>query len=434
MSVRDFVAAYEASPDIHSTKMDAIVSFAARQMTCSHCGKCTRRCQVLEGPGLDIGTIAAAYDAVMALPEDQQVPAVIELMNERPELYHALRQCCFCGHCTAACAHHVLAPEDMRVWRELFMRVGYMPIDDSKLVMVDNEWHIFSAYRAIHAVAYPEYVSLAAAAEAGPGLVDTLFFPGCSLVSYAPEVTRAVGDWLSESGVKWALSDGCCGSPLMSAGMFDRAAALRQGFIQQMQQAGITRMVTVCPGCADEFADDMPADIQIVPLPELMLELAKAREAAGQAVGFTPLPRESVTFFDSCHDRLTGSNGRPIRELVRRYAPGARQVEMEHCKRDTLCCGAGGAVASYDPQITDDRVWQVMKEARATSTQTVITMCPTCTYTLAQANLNAPERGMDSKHYLELLFGVEIDWAAVFANLGGMWTGEYGPWLTETFY
>ncbi|WP_251211856.1 (Fe-S)-binding protein [Adlercreutzia murintestinalis] len=434
MAVRDFLAAYEASPSIHNAKMDAIVSFTARQLTCSHCGKCTQRCEVLRGPGLDIGTIAAAYDRISALPEDEQPQTVMALVAEDYLLYNALRQCCFCGHCTAACAHHVLAPEDMRAWRQLFMRAGLMPPDDSKLVMVDNEWNIFSAYRAIHGVAYPEYVSLAAAAEAGPGLADTLFFPGCSLVSYAPEVTRAVGDWLAACGVKWALCDGCCGSPLMSAGLFERAEALRCGFVEQMQQAGIRRMVTVCPGCADEFADDMPADIAIVPLPALMLELAERRVAAGEPVGFAPLLRESVTFFDSCHDRLTGRNGRAIRELMRRFVPDARQAEMEHCKRDTLCCGAGGAVAAYDPQITDDRVWQVMEEARATATQTVITMCPTCTYTLAQANLNAPERGMDSKHYLEMLFGVEIDWAAVFANLGGMWTGEYGPWLTQTFY
>ena len=35
---------------------------------------------------------------------------------------------------------------------------------------------------------------------------------------------------------------------------------------------------------------------------------------------------------------------------------------------------------------------------------------------------------------LELLFGQTIDWPQVFAQLGGMWEGEYGPWLTQTFF
>ena len=38
------------------------------------------------------------------------------------------------------------------------------------------------------------------------------------------------------------------------------------------------------------------------------------------------------------------------------------------------------------------------------------------------------------RHYLELLFGQTIDWPQVFAQLGGMWEGEYGPWLTQTFF
>lgn len=220
----------------------------------------------------------------------------------------------------------------------------------------------------------------------------------------------------------------------MSAGLFERAAGLRERFIAQMQQAGITRMVTVCPGCADEFADDMPAGISIVPLPELLEQLAAQRAAQGRPSGFAPLERASLTFFDSCHDRGDGRNARAIRRLMREHLSGACQLEMEHARRQTLCCGAGGAVASYDAELTDDRVWQVMAEARATGAQTVVTMCPTCTYTLAQANLSAPGKGMDSKHYLEVLFGVQIDWAQVFDQLGGMWTGEYGPWLAATFY
>lgn len=434
MSVREFLAAYEQSEGIHNAKMDALVQFSARQLTCSHCGKCTRRCAVLRDPGLDIGRVSAEYDRLAALPPDELPGALMALLTEDFPLYNALRQCCFCGYCTAECPHHVHAPEDMRPWRELFMRTDIMPPADSRLVAVDEEWHIFSAYRAIHGIGYADLLSLQAAAEGGPGLADTLFFPGCSLVSYAPEVVRAVGAWLTESGVAWALGDACCGSPLMSAGLFERASELRARIVAQMQQAGITRMVTVCPGCAEEFADDMPAGMSIVPLPELMERLVAERAAQGLPSGFTPLERESLTFFDSCHDRADGRNARAIRRLMRAHLPGARQAEMEHTKRQTLCCGAGGAVASYDAELTDDRVWQVIAEARATGVQTVVTMCPTCTYTLAQANLSAPEKGMDSKHYLELLFGVQIDWAQVFDQLGSMWTGEYGPWLTATFY
>ncbi len=417
-----------------SKKLDILAAWMDGQLTCSHCGKCTRRCDILEGPGLDMGQVIAAYQAITSRPHDEQPQALIELVQEDYELYNTLRRCCFCGHCTAACARHIGAPDHMRAWRELFMRADLMPPDDSKLVMVDNEWHIFSAYRAIYGIGYADLVTLDAAAEHGPGLADALFFPGCSLASYAPEVVRAAGAWLSASGVSWALSDACCGSPLMSAGLFERAHDLRASIIERMQQAGITRMVTICPGCADEFRPDLPAGITITPLPELLLEGARARVERGEESGFDPVPLASITFFDSCHDREDARNANALRALFAQFAPEATQFEMDHAKRGTLCCGAGGAVASYDAAITDERVWRVIGEAKRTGADALITMCPTCTYTVAQALLGAPAEGMESLHYLEALFGVRIDWTQVFQQLNDMWTGEYGPWLNQTFF
>ena len=107
---------------------------------------------------------------------------------------------------------------------------------------------------------------------------------------------------------------------------------------------------------------------------------------------------------------------------------------MDHRRRGTLCCGAGGAVASFDGDITNRRVWRVIEEARKTGAETLVTMCPTCTYTVAQACLESPGRAIGNRQYLELLFGEAIDWAQVFDQLGSMWTGEYGPWLMQTLY
>lgn len=431
---KEDLSAIEALGD---PKLTALTQLASKQFTCTHCGKCTRRCEVLYGPSLDMGRIREGYESIVALPFEDQVTATLELMASDYALYNALRQCCFCGYCTAACGNHVPAPEDMRAWRELFMRADLMPPQDSKLVMVDEEWNIFSAYRAIYDISYPEYVSLAAAAEAGRSgspVADTLLFPGCSLVSYAPEVIRALGTWMTEAGIAWALSDGCCGSPLMSAGLFERAEALRASFIDQMREAGIKRMVTICPGCADEFRGDLAEEIELVPLPELLWEVEMARAQVGEDSGFSPLEVGSLTFFDSCHDRDDTRNAQALRALMRRFVPMAAQRELDHLKRGTLCCGAGGAVGSYDADITERRVRRIIDEGKATGAEVMVTMCPTCAYTIAQANLAQPEEALVSLHYLEILFGVKIDWSLVFYQLNAMWSGEYGPWLNVTFF
>ena len=91
-------------------------------------------------------------------------------------------------------------------------------------------------------------------------------------------------------------------------------------------------------------------------------------------------------------------------------------------------------MASFDGDITNRRVWRVIEDARKTGAETLVTMCPTCTYTVAQACLESPGRAIGNRQYLELLFGETIDWAQVFDQLGSMWTGEYGPWLMQTLY
>ena len=418
-----------------SPVVNMLAAWAKKKLTCSHCKRCTLRCEVLKEPSLDIGLVEEGHARIVALDRAAQPSAVLALVNEHPELYHALRRCCFCGHCTATCQTHMLAPDRMRAWRLLFMQAGLMPPEDSRLVMVDQEWNIFSAYRAIYGISYPEFPSLRDVATQGSGVVDTVFFPGCSLVSYTPELIRTVGTWLNSQNIAWALSDDCCGSPLMSAGLFDQAADLRTRILEQMRAAGIKRMITVCPGCGDEFAELFQGEIDIVPLPEVLLQKSRAARKAGEPTGFTPLSVPSLTFFDSCHDRTDSRHGKAIRQLMRENLPQAKICEMDHRLKGTLCCGAGGAVAGYDDSLTQGRVELIIEEARKTKASTLVTTCPTCTYTVAQACLAAtPEQGIGNRHYLELLYGQTIDWEQVFSQLGSMWEGEYGPWLTQTFF
>lgn len=94
------------------------------------------------------------------------------------------------------------------------------------------------------------------------------------------------------------------------------------------------------------------------------------------------------------------------------------------------CCGAGGAVNSFEPDRVDGQT--ELKLSFAPEGSTVVTMCPTCTYTYAFYLMNHP-RELGNKHYAELLFDTQIDWDLVYAQLSGMWTGEYGPWLSQVF-
>ena len=86
---------------LDAAKLDMLAAWANKKLTCAHCKRCTLRCEVLKEPGLDMGQVEEGYGAIAALPFDDQPAAVLQLVQDRPELYHALRRCCFCGFCTA---------------------------------------------------------------------------------------------------------------------------------------------------------------------------------------------------------------------------------------------------------------------------------------------------------------------------------------------
>jgi Fe-S oxidoreductase len=370
----------------------------------------------------------------------------------------------------------------VRPWRWLYALAQVLDPADIKSVQVDTEWHIFSVYRAVYGIHYTEFLMLADAAAAAPsdaaaaapsaataeraltssasssetaasetaassasgtGIVDTLFFPGCSLISYAPDLVRKVGAWLSAQGFSWALSDSCCGSPLISHGRPDRARVLRHRIVEQCRAAGIRRVLTVCPGCGDELLSLLAQEgIEVIPLPRLLAEagvqvssaafaptpatptLAPAPAPAPSAAPATP----TLTFFDSCHDRLQ-QHGIPIRRLFARLP----SVELAHHCRNTLCCGAGGGVSSFDADISDRRLEHLLGEAADAGAGALVTTCPTCTYTFAYKRLlgsTTPVLAhLDCHHYLEYVFETPIDWPTVFSQLQDMWSGEYGEWV-----
>ncbi len=157
------------------------------------------------GSRLDMGMVEEEYAKIMAVPEQGRSAAVIALVSARPEVFVALRQCCFCGFCTAACEHHVLGAERMRDWRRAVHGGG---LHAARRLQARHGGqrvaHLLGVSRRLrHRLPRVRFARRCGGLRSG--WVDTLFFPGCSLVSYAPEVTRAVGNWLTESGIAWAL-------------------------------------------------------------------------------------------------------------------------------------------------------------------------------------------------------------------------------------
>jgi fumarate reductase (CoM/CoB) subunit B len=360
------------------SRASACTSLIVAEASCVRCGQCLSVCDVLGGAGLSVQSIAKH---VLEGRVDQHVVDTVQ-------------RCALCGLCCVECPGNVDVYRVMTAVRESFALDGVISSAGYESVLVDQTPNLFSLYREQFGVSFKDFQ---------PSSYDTVFFPGCILASYAPELALKAYRWITELGFKTTFSELCCGSPLISLGLADRANRLKAYMVEQFSSAGAKRLITCCPGCQAELSS-LRGDIDVISLSTLLRE--KGIRVSGS---------ELLAVHDSCRDR---------RELfardVRMIISGYSLVEMEHHGTKTICCGSGGMVSAVDPDLCERRVQARLDEYRATGADHLITTCPTCSYTLSKHTTAGKVL-----HYLELLFGTRIDWERIQHNLEALFDSEH---------
>lgn len=383
---------------------------------CTQCGRCRAACASLTQADMTLGEIARALlEAERTAASKEELSTLIA---KNDSLVQAIRSCFFCTLCKNTCFAHNDVTQLIYHARVDFQELGLIPRDAWASVQVDQEWDIFTAYRAIHGIGYSDLTRhLATEEHEAQTDCELAFFPGCSLVAYAPELTRevfAAVEELSKKSGKVTMIDLCCGSSLKSAGFYDRAEALCDRIVDELIRSGARQVVCVCPGCVNDLKATVARhhlDLEVIDLPTFLTEQ-----------GFTPsrdLSQMPLCFSKSCQDR----DGLYLEKTC-----AALGVDAQTPTVFKGCCGAGGAVSAFSQERQNEQT--ASKLALVPDDSMVVTMCPTCTYTYAFYLMNNP-RALTNKHYTELLFENQIAWERVFAQLGGMWTGEYGAWLAQ---
>ncbi|MBQ3301093.1 MAG: (Fe-S)-binding protein [Eggerthellaceae bacterium] len=382
---------------------------------CTECGHCTKACTSLTSAGMTLGEIARAMLAAERGASSREEVAQNILANKA--LVQAVRGCFFCTSCKNTCFAHNDVCDLIYSARVDFQNLGLISRDAWSSVLVDQEWDIFTAYRAIHGIGYTDLTRQVAYEGHEPETdCQVAFFPGCALAAYGPELTREIFATVEELGGKAAMIDHCCGSPLKSAGFFDRAEALCDRIADEVATSGASEIVCVCPGCANAMRSTLlrrGMDVNVTSLSAFLVahDFAPKRE----------LPDVPLYLSKSCQDR----DGSYLEATCDALGISPDAPSIFHG-----CCGAGGGVSAFDPERQSNQADS--KLSFAPDGSLVVSMCPTCTYTYAFRLMESP-RDIQNKHYAELLFESQFDWDKVFSQLNSMWVGEYGPWLAQVF-
>ena len=210
---------------------------------------------------------------------------------------------------------------------------------------------------------------------------ELLYWTGCA-VGHDPRAAltaRALVKLLHAAGVNFAVTgmrENCTGDVARRAGNEYLYEELARGNVETLNELAPPRIVVTCPHCLHNLGSEYPqfgAEYEIVHHTELLAEL----RAQGRLPQPAARPGTRITFHDPCYlGRHNGVFDAP------REALGSLQgelVEMPRNRRDSFCCGAGGAQFWKEEEPGTHTVGaERYAEARASGADIVATGCPFC--------------------------------------------------------
>ncbi|MGM0501803.1 MAG: FAD-dependent oxidoreductase [Bacillota bacterium] len=247
-------------------------------------------------------------------------------------------------------------------------------------------------------------------ADKKAGETKRVFFPGCSLSSYSPEVVAKTYDYLQENlpGTGFILK--CCGAPTEMVGQEDKFDDRFQDLIDDVRDLGATEIITACPDCTHNIEHHAPDDIKVKTVYEIIDEIGVPEDRKGIADG------KVISIHDSCKAREYIDTQDAVRHIADDL--GLEVDEMEHNREDTRCCGFGGMVLLANEDLSTD----IMNRRASETDKDIVTYCAACRESMTMAEKS-------SYHLLEFMFS--DDWKDGANGLEGPLKQWYKRWKTK---
>ncbi|MRR58103.1 MAG: hypothetical protein EG824_07825 [Deltaproteobacteria bacterium] len=315
---------------------------------CNDCGACVRECAFLQ----KYGSPKTLVDRLGA--------------EERGILSRAF-ECDLCGLCSVHCPQGLdLVGLFLEIRREAVSRGFGEFAEHAPLLAYERTGtsRRFTLYRL-------------------PRGCTTVFFPGCALSGTRPEAVTTVFATLRDIDPRIGIVFDCCMKPSYSLGREEYAGAMFEEMRAYLVEQGVKEVLTACPNCQVMFSE-LGRGLAVKSCYEVMAESAIPLE---KVTG-------TVTVHDPCVIRHAEPVQRAVRDLLRRQ--GLTVEEMPHSGKTTLCCGLGGGVKLFAPDLAEKSASRRKDEAQG---RRIITYCAGCVQALAPQT--------PTSHLVDLLYAPE---------------------------
>ncbi|HTT71098.1 MAG TPA: (Fe-S)-binding protein [Anaeromyxobacteraceae bacterium] len=347
--------------------------------TCARCGFCKTVCPTYPfGGGYEAFSPRAKVHHLKLLRDGEADPT--------PEWVDRLFQCTSCERCAEVCQTDIPLVHVWEAARRAMVELELGPMPPHKKLRVLAE-----EFKNPYGEPIAERTRWMQAHHRPAERADLLVFGGCTASYRMPPMLQTGVTILQREGVPYAYAGGeeaCCGSPFLRTGQREFAGRLIEENLDLLERLGVREVVTPCGGCSKTLKKDYPAfaqahgrpfDVKVVHFAEVYARLI----AEGRIRPTRPIEKK-VTYHDPCHvGRSQGLYQEP--RAILRAIPGLELVEMEHHRESSRCCGAGGGVKSGYPVMAAAIARDRVLEAIDTGAEVLVTMCPFCQASFAQA-------------------------------------------------
>ena len=350
---------------------------------CIRCGLCLTVCPLYRLTLNETDSPRARVALLRAMREE---------LVERPtgETAASFFRCVLCGACTFACPSGVTVDRILELTRGEMADLGLAP--EPLVALGDRiaEGHNISGEpnenRLMWADNLPHQPT-----GIGKQQADVVYFVGCvsAMFPRSYSVAQSFVELLEKADVNYGLlgeQEWCCGYPQAISGEPDRARETMRHNLDAVRALQPKTLVTTCPSCYHFWKHSYPValgedlDFEVLHATEFLADLLEA----GRLPLRDDLREQVVTYHDPCDlGRKGGVFEAPRRILAQ--IPGLTLVEMPENREGSHCCGGGGNLESFDPELSGAIASRRIRQAAETGAKTVFSACQQCERTLLSA-------------------------------------------------
>lgn len=318
---------------------------------CLECGQCISECDFLIEYGRS--------------PKELANETLNSKFYKNPVLAYL---CNICGYCQKLCPENLDLGLMIMEAREKLVSERIGPLPGHKPAIEGQEFYISNNFRII-----------SAAKEAEP--CNAVFFPGCALSAYSPDLVKATYTVLTARYANLGIALGCCGGPSELLGKTDYANQITERLEQDIKRLGASEIIVACPYCYKRLSERL-TELKPVSLYKVLSE---------DEIKFPEKGSGTYSIHDPCSARDQPEIQDSVRSLI--SITGYTVEEHAHTRENTHCCGMGGMAFLANADVGAAKAKRTIREAP----HDLITYCATCRDIFAS-------QGKKCVHLLDLLF------------------------------